>query len=131
MGHWANEYVGIPWSPAGRDYDGADCWGLAYLVLRDKFGVDAPQYREYQDTNDVQALAGVVSDSVVQWSPVEPNQEQPGDVVLLRRGRLVCHVGIVVGGGWMLHLMPGSNACVESYKSAVWRHRVSGFYRYD
>jgi murein DD-endopeptidase len=39
-----DQFVGIPYVAHGRDYAGADCWGLLYLFYRDVLGVQIPSY---------------------------------------------------------------------------------------
>jgi cell wall-associated NlpC family hydrolase len=49
--------------------------------------------------------------------------------VLLRIHNLLCHVGVYVGDGCMLHVRRGANTVVEDLTSPRWAPRVEGYYR--
>lgn len=127
-----DRFVGIPYRDHGRGFDGCDCWGLVRLVLRDLKGVDLPGFAEsYQTAADAKAVADLIAGQMEPWDALPPGSEQPGDVVLMRRGAAACHVGVVIGGGRMLHVAADAVASrVESYRSGLRRHRVVGFYRH-
>ena len=63
------------------------------------------------------------------WEQVEVPRES--DVVLFRNDEKNKHVGVVLGvNGYMIHNQRGSNSCIESYNTPLWKHRVVGFYRH-
>lgn len=130
---WAADYVGIPWRVHGRDRAGCDCWGLVRLVLSERFGIEVPAYNSgYQGASraDIDDIAQLIADRPPQWAEVERGQERPGDVVLLRLWGRPCHVGIVVGGGRMLHIEEGVDSVCEPYDGPAWRKKVAGIYRW-
>jgi cell wall-associated NlpC family hydrolase len=129
MDAWVAKYVGIPFLEHGRSADGCDCWGLARLVLEERYGVRVKDfsdcYATIEDGQTIEALCRIEAES---WECVD--QPQPGDVVLLRVAGLATHVGIVVAPGVMLHVMRGMDAVVERYDGPIWRPRIDGFFRY-
>jgi cell wall-associated NlpC family hydrolase len=122
-------YVGIPWKTNGRDRNGLDCWGLGYLVYRELLGIELPSYSaEYTSAMDRKTIRELVSGRPPDnW--VKVGDPQPGDGVLLHAFN-GAHMGVVVGGGRMLHIQEGSSSCIESYTSLKIAHNIEGFYRY-
>lgn len=130
-----SDYVGIPYRDGGCSRDGADCWGLAVLVFAERFGIQLPAHPDgYARPENAEARAAIaeLSESIRRdlFEPVLAGGERPGDVVLIRIGGAPCHVGLVVSPGLMLSVRRDQTSVIESYRSAQWRSRVDGFYRY-
>ena len=127
IAQWADEYVGIPYLARGRTRSGCDCWGLVRLVLEERFGVVVPRFDDYDE-------AGIGSRDIVDErfplvDAVEIVNPESGDIVLMRLRGQPCHVGIVVGGGYMLHTLRAHEAALDRYTGPRWAHNVEGFYR--
>ncbi len=131
---WVNDYVGIPFKPMGRDRSGLGCWGLVYLVYRERFGLEVPSYAEnYFTTNDGYEVGKLIAGELVtKWTPVAPDAEKLGDAILIRMAGFPSHIGVVVEPDEkkFLHVYAGVDSCVGRYDSIQWAHRVTGFYRY-
>lgn len=133
-----SEYIGLPWKSLGRDRAGVDCCGLVLLILRERFGVDAPDYLfDYPDALDAKAVSAVVErEASTRWKKVE-GMPRAGDVVVFRRARLQSHVGLLIGDGRFVHILPPpkpdrpTNSCTARLDAIIWRHRIEGFYRYQ
>ena len=131
---WVNKYIGIPYADKGRSFDGADCWGIVYLVLLHEFGVRVPTYTEDYTSTDQDCkdeIHDLVSQERQMWCMVSPGQEQPGDVINLRIFGKDWHTGIVTVKGQFLHTLNGHEAVVESYNSRKWKNRIAGFFRHE
>jgi cell wall-associated NlpC family hydrolase len=131
---WVAGYVGLPYKKLGRSRHGVDCWGLVRLVLVEQFGQDLPEYGEVGEAPTQTRKA--ISDFIVArrdegWQEIPAGEEQPGDVALLRAFGVPFHVGVVLGGGLMLHAEAGADSCWDSYQTSFkWHDRVLGFYRH-
>lgn len=126
---WCSNYIGLPFKSLGRDRSGLDCWGMIYLVYREIFGVDVPQYREYADAYDIEEVSALIrGELVTRWREV--SREDMGDVVLFRVRGEPCHVGLVIARAKFLHSFEGTQSCMERYDAPKWRQRIFGFYRY-
>lgn len=124
-------FVGIPYIDKGRDYTGADCWGLKRLVYRDMLGIELPAYSDrYATAADRAAIARFIAGELDEWVEISPGQERTFDGVLLREGQFPRHVGLVTAPGQLLHVQPGMTSCIERYRSGLLANRVVGFYRY-
>lgn len=130
---WAEQYVGLPYRPLGRDREGCDCWGLLALVLREQFGYELPDYSalRWQEGVNPRAVGEGAQEYASRFTPVALGQERAGDGVLLRLRGHPLHVGVVVAPTWMLHTHEAANSCVENYTRPLWKHRVIGIYRYN
>lgn len=129
---WAAEYVGIPYRTHGRGRDGADCWGLLDMVLRERLG---QAWRPYEgaDWFKGQSPATVSRDAVAYasgFTPVRAGEERLGDGILLRMRGHPLHCGLVVAPGLMLHTHEQADSVIESYRTMLWEKRIVGFYRY-
>lgn len=126
---WAEGYVGIPFVERGRDRAGLDCWGLAMLVLAERFGKKSvPDFLDkYHGTRD-KSLPAIFVEAIKRWQPV-PSPE-PGDVVVLKIGGKPWHVGVVIGRNLMLTIDRGTSSVIERIDSARWKGRVDGYYRW-
>lgn len=126
-----SEYIGLPFKSLGRDRAGLDCCGLALLVLRERFGIHAPDYLfDYPDAMDRAAVSAVVErEAKTRWVKAG-DPPVLGDVVVFHRGRMQSHVGVVIGDRRFLHIVEGANSCIARLDSIAWRNRIVGFYRY-
>ena len=124
--NWAAEYVGIPFREHGRDRTGCDCWGLYRLAYGERFGV---WLEEYVCPAERAVQADTIRREAEFAAVVLPGQVQPGDAVFLRALGVVSHIGMVLGGGMMLHTRRGTDAAIEPYRRGRWAQRVAGFRR--
>lgn len=126
-----DRYVGIPYLARGRDLNGIDCWGLVRLVFAEQLNIDLPSMDEsYVSVADARAIAGLIEGKLPSWGLVKRSHERPFDVALMRVGREVCHIGLVVGAGLVLHAEQSRMSIVERMTSPRLSHRIVGFYRY-
>lgn len=122
------KYIGAEFEDRGRG-PAYDCWGLVKVALAEQFGIQIPDLSaEYESATDHRAIPGIVERERSSWKRVEDPTE--GDVILLLIKRRHFHVGLCIGGGQMLHIFKGINACRERYGSPLWAPRIQDFYRY-
>jgi cell wall-associated NlpC family hydrolase len=103
---WINDYVGTPHKTNGRDRAGWDCWGLMRAVWREQKGIDLPDFTAPHDATFIEAVEAV-GKFYERWPTVAPavQVEAGADwdfVVVLRRGVLALHMGLVINRG-VLH----------------------------
>lgn len=127
MTHWANAYIGSPWSN-----DGQDCYGLVRRIYQDRYQITLP----IVNVNAVSTLAIVKSIAgfdLADWIDVQTPQE--GDVVQMGHAKRPHHVGvwIEVGGGRILHSTEQLGAIAQTPSQAktngwkilnIYRHRT-------
>lgn len=128
---WCEQYVGRGFESGGRGPRAYDCYGLVMEVYGRRRGLALPDPRaEYNDTDPSAQLAAALDGQRMRWGAVAPGALEELDVAAMRFNGFVCHVGLVVAAGWMLHVRHGANVCLERFESVVWRPRVEGFYRW-
>lgn len=127
---WAEKYIAIPFVEKGRDKAGLDCYGLVRLVYGQEIGIDLPDYlAAYETTDDREALNALISHEKSQLWREKPNgRECEFDVAVLKMRGVPMHVGVVIGGGKMLHCLKGVGTSIERYNSIKWQSSVAGFF---
>jgi len=123
-----DRYIGLPWLDRGRTAAGVDCWGLARLVYAGELGIDLPDWADdYLHAGDRHAIPSLVDEARSDWVFVL-GPARPLDLILIRQAPW--HVGVVIGGGRMLHIPEGHTSCIEPYETGRWGNRVEGIYRH-
>lgn len=127
-----SRYMPIPFKERGRDYDGADCYGLYYLFARDEKGVQVPSYAEaYATCMDKEEISAIIrQETASTWEPIEQSEVQAGDLVVLRIAGHPWHCGVMLDRHKFLHIEIGANVCRDDVTSVRWAKRVDGFYRW-
>ncbi|MGO6835015.1 C40 family peptidase [Rhizobium ruizarguesonis] len=123
-------FVGIPYVPHGREYMGADCWGILFLYYRDVLGTPVPAYSAEMDAREFKhsAIGPLVArEREKYWRQVDA--PEPGDGVLMRSGKHDSHIGVFIGQGRMLHSEGPDPSVIDRIGDMRWRSRISGFYR--
>ena len=124
------EYIGIPFSHQGKDWDGCDCWGLVLLFYENEFGIKLPSFHDdYETADKSRQIHSVTNREKDSWKRFD--EPEYGDVILMRFRGFECHVGIYLENDKMLHIMRGTDSCIENLKDNKWRPRITGFYRYE
>lgn len=124
-------FVGIPYADRGRTRAGCDCYGLLRLVMAELCFVDLPSFSDaYVTSADRVALAGLIAGQITPWDRVVIGEERTFDGVLMRVGRSLSHIGVVVTPGRMLHVSEGETSCIVSYRTPPWSDRMAGIFRY-
>ena len=129
--NWWDDYIGLPFLSKGRDRNGVDCWGLLRLVYQEELGIYHPSYTE---NYEVAAISDEVTEAFnlgldSSWQKVDKVREF--DAVMLTISGKPFHCGVITTKGYMLHIIKGSNAVVESYMNRHWNRRIDGIYRYN
>lgn len=84
---------------------------------------------DYESALDAVEVAEVLEDAKPLVEAERVPAPAPGDVAVVRFAGLPAHVGVYLGGGCILHVMPALGTTIERQTSARLRARVEGFYR--
>lgn len=134
LDEFVDRALDVPFEEKGRSYDGWDCYGLIYVAYRDVYGVILPTYTgEYQSTRRREELQALIKKGKMEgWVLNDPHQS--GNVALVRMMGCDCHIGLMLSGWDMLHVVDGISAAIEPIDRPPWRdktyNKVEGIYRY-
>lgn len=124
--HWSVKFIGVPWTQGGGDWSGVDCLGLAELIYREECVGEFPDYRAAWAA-DPGSVVNTLDSGL--WEAIPAGQERDYDIVVFRALGGPPHVGVVAGGGDMIHAARGSAARLDSYRGPDYVNRIAGFYR--
>ena len=105
-----SKYVGTP-------YGEMDCWKLVCTIYKEEFDI-------LLDPLPIQTKEREF------WEEVTPSKEQAGDLLVFRMAELKRHVGIVLGGGRMIHSDEAHGVVTELYRRDIWNSRLQTIYRH-
>lgn len=129
---WTAEYVGIPFAPGGATRQGCDCWGLVRLVFRARWRIVLPGFEQGIDPADRGAVAAAFAAAPARgWRRIDPSSAREADVALLRVGGAPCHVGLIVGWPWLLHVERGTDAALDRLDGVRWARRLDSVWRHE
>jgi cell wall-associated NlpC family hydrolase len=112
------DLLGKPFREGARGPDAFDCVGLLIEMQR-RLGRVVPDW-----SSDPLVLASALA----RWERVRV--PDPGDGVLIYSVNPQWHVGVVSGGGCMLHAHPDRGVARERIDAFPWHKRIEGFYRW-
>lgn len=126
---WAGRYIGIKFKDDGHGFDGSNCFGLVYLVLKHQCGIEINPQSDVSaaDVERASIRAQVVA-SCAPWMPVV-GEPRLYDVALIAGKPL--HTGIVVGEEALLHIWRAPEAMAMHLRNPHLRSRLIGFYRHS
>lgn len=114
----------------GRDFDGADCWGLVMLYYLFALGITLPDYRIGC------AFSSMIADKVVEQEKNGPWQEIPEPVenciVLMAldasQPSVRNHIGVYVGDNRLLHTRAAKGSHTIRLNHPLMAFRLRGYF---
>lgn len=129
----ARLYVGVPFCHQGRSVSqGLDCIGFLLLVFKECGWTPlSPETTEILNYNPDPRGKTLLRCLEKEADEVYWNDQEEGDIVLMRYGREPQHVGILLerGGGGFNLIHAVDKGVVEHIFDTSWRGRVTGIYR--
>lgn len=123
-----DKYIGIPFRPHGRTFDGCDCWGLVRLVYQHEKDIILPDYsNQYEKCQGDKNVPFLISRESESWEEIE--NPKPLDLILILSGGRPEHIAMVASKKKMLHTTSSVDSCLEDFNSFRWRPNIVGFYR--
>lgn len=133
----ARSYIGTPFHHQGRKKGiGIDCVGLLVCVMRE-CGLKVEDQANYNGLIDSGLLRSKLDAHLVEVglslamvgnTQIMRQSYQPGDILLLRIGKIPQHIAIVTDGG-IIHTHEGSGKVVETELSR-WEERIVSAYSF-
>lgn len=105
MHHWAIEYIGRPYEAAARGPEKVDCYGLIWLIYKEKFNLELPLFPGISHLQPVECCRKIADNLQEDWIRIE--EPFDGCLVAMSRGKEVHHIGIYAiasyGSGRIVH----------------------------
>lgn len=123
----------VPYVPGGRDWDGADCWGLVLLCLDYLMHVKARGHDGIYfepGCSPESAEKGIEIALTTEPEFVQVSIPKRGDFVLLSVLNHPVHIGFMMGPNTMLHTRENTGPSIADLSSPRWARRVRGYYRH-
>jgi cell wall-associated NlpC family hydrolase len=129
MYKWVKKYIGIPFVSNGRTIGGCDCYGLVRLVLRNEYGVKLPELSDnYADALNVRETARLFAEQLPVLAGEKIATAQEKAVVVITEHGVAAHIGIVAGGGYILHTGIKTGSVCQRETHPGLRGRIEGYY---
>lgn len=93
--HWTRAYVGLPYIVGV-----GECGHRAALVWRQEFGFD---FEASSALGDLRAAQKLIRAELAKPDWALTREPAEGDAVVMWKGGMLCHVGVWVAGGRVLH----------------------------
>lgn len=122
------KFVGIPFKSGGRDFTGADCWGVAVLYYKHQLGIDLPSFADEYHADDTERLRELIARHREGWQRV--TVPSVGDLVLFKLLGTETHIGVCLGNGKFLHATQKSASAVQDLNGTEYSRRVVGYFKY-
>lgn len=126
-----NQYIGVPYKSRGRDFKGADCYGILCLVYEHEMGVMLPEH-EYCNATKPRENKQVFQEGKEVWQEIPREEVKPLDVVSFNVTGVEAHIGIIIDpkSGIFLHTLSQHDSGLGRLDSLMWDKRIAGFYRH-
>jgi cell wall-associated NlpC family hydrolase len=126
---WVGKYIGIPFITNGRTMDGCDCYGLIRLVLRNEYEIELPELSDnYTDAQNIKETALLFAEHRPVLAAEKLSIPQEKAVVVITEHGVAAHVGIVAGGGYILHTGAKTGSVCQRETHPGLRGRIEGYY---
>jgi cell wall-associated NlpC family hydrolase len=124
------KYLMIPYKDLGRDFNGCDCYGLVYLLMRDISKVTLPIYSGYQsdDAPKMGEFINTEADHDLIWQKV--TTPQAGDLVVFKLNGIPQHVGYMLNRFDYLEMTRDAGVTTGRVTDSSSRHLIAFYCRY-
>lgn len=115
-----SEYLGIPYKSGGRDRTNVDCYGVVYLIYKDLYKIELPDFQGKEYQGEFSKL----------WKIIEKKELKERDVILFRTSRIsnaVGHIGLFIGDGRFIQCLENSGGiAIDRLERPYW---IKNYYR--
>lgn len=126
---WAQRFIGICYKDDGHSFEGSNCFGLVYLVLKERCGIIInPQADVSAADADRASMRAQLVASCEPWTQVV-GKPRAFDVALLQGKPF--HTGILITDEVLLHVWRAPRSMAMHLSNPHIRERIIGFYRHS
>lgn len=129
-----DKYINLKFKYKGRDFNGVDCYGLIYLILKNEKGIELLEY-EYSKKWYLEGKNYIldIKNDLKNWKKTELDKIKPFDVILFYatpRKLVVNHMGLSIGEEKFIHVSEDHNSRVEKLND-FWVSKIYAIMRYS
>jgi len=130
MYKWVGKYIGIPFVSNGRTLSGCDCYGLVRLVLHNEYGTELPELSDdYTNALNIKETARLFAEKRPVLAAEKISAPEEMAVAVITENGVAAHIGIVAGGGYILHTGKKTGSVCQRETHHDLRGRIEGYYR--
>lgn len=128
-----DKYINLKYKHRGREFNGVDCYGLVWLVLKNEKQIILPEY-EYEQRWYLKGRNYIleIKKDLTNWSDINIEGIKPFDIILFYNTpnkMIVNHMGIYIGEEKFLHIGEEFNSLVDRLNN-YWKNRIYAIVRY-
>ena len=127
-----SEYINIPYKNLGRSKEGCDCFGIIWLVFKEKRNIILPDFTDLKYTNEWyrQHENHILENLWDVWGVVnEPYKVYDGIIFYHEKMKVANHIGMIIDDGKFIHVSQKFPSRVDKL-NPYWRSRIYKVMRY-
>ena len=127
---WTEKYIGIPFVSGGREIEtGLDCYGLFWIIQNTHYGKKLPMLSgNYKDAcNHLETMSLFLKHQPL-LAGIKIDSPSPGCCVIIRYNGYPLHIGVHVGGGYIIHTLEKTGSFLDHADSLNLKNRIEGYY---
>ena len=129
-----NEYIDIPYLKSGTSKEGADCFGLLYIIYKDKLSIELPKLNRlgFDSKTWYKEKGKQIIENLGMWYRVNPPYQLYDGLIFSRYNgsRIADHIGMYIGNNKFIHVEEGSTSTVERLIGTSFEDRLYTVVRY-
>jgi cell wall-associated NlpC family hydrolase len=126
---WVKKYIGIPFVSNGRTLQGADCYGLVRLVLKNEYNIELPELSDdYSNALNLEQTEKMFKENLPVLTAEKISAPEERSVIVITEHGVPAHIGIYAGGGFILHMVQKTGSICQKETHPALRGRIEGYY---
>lgn len=128
------KYIGLPYKPLGRSFDGVDCYGVVALFYNEEFNVELPDFTDLIYSKDRYNLKKkedhILFSKDIEW--VKDTEPQLYDGLIFNSSKecgLTNHIGLFIGNDKFIHIINTQTSMIGRLDK-FWKSKLYGIMRY-
>jgi probable lipoprotein NlpC len=122
-----DQYINLPYKNMGRDFNGVDCYGLAYLIFEEERGIQLPDFTDINYTIGwSEDGENYIVDSIYdKWSEVELPYQLFDCILFYKNANrsIVNHIGVYIGSNKFIHIILRKRSEINRLDK-LWNNRI-------
>jgi len=134
ISHWAEIYIGIPYSIYPQDTNGYNCFSLIKDIQYDQYGIEIDVGFDFKYITNLMAIAKEFKSTSEYRNWIEVSHAQEGDLVLMSTNNTPIHIGVWIDINdtkGIIHSIEQYGVVFSKYENLNQTgYKILGFYRH-